>query len=104
MNYPTLNDNNDGLPTYEESIATSMMYQNPNFYYPYAMPSINPSYPYSPYGIPTASSSQPYYLPMKPPPMGSDNLPFAPIPTSYYTPTAPQESNVRPNKTSEKNM
>jgi len=58
------NNNNEGLPTYNDSVnvqpyvnAPPLLYQNPNYYYPYAM-AYPPSYMVSP--PPQVGTTSPY--------------------------------------------
>jgi len=103
------NNNNEGLPTYKESVnvqpfvnAAPMLYQNPNYYYPYAM-AYNPSFVIPPpvvtssqYTVPF-NANQPYLYPMNQQPSVVSGTPTnVSIPTSSYTtspviqqPTAP---------------
>jgi len=84
------NNNNEGISTYNGSVnvqpfvnVTPMLYQNPNYYYPYAyvVPPIGTS---SQYTIPL-NANQPYIHPMTQQPSLVPGTPSnASVPTSSY--------------------
>jgi len=106
------NNNNEGLPTYNESVnvqllvnAPPMLYQNPNYYNPYAM-AYNPSYvipppvgTFSQYTVPV-NANQPFLYPMNQQLSVVSGTPTnVSVSTSSYTtspviqqPTAPPET------------
>jgi len=89
-----------------------MIYQNPGYYYPYAIP-YNSTYIVPPVGTNSQytvpiNTNQPYYLPMTQPPstLTSENIqPNVSVPTTAYAmssliqhPTASQETSLNQQK------